>query len=123
MAASTIVLDGAGLGAAIAAETARRHPSTPALILENPSPPVLDLLQFDARTRLLPIHLLLHDRFDIRKTLAQVTTPRLVVYTANGATGRYSLTGTQQTVMVDGYADPRYVTSLRDFLNKYLSGK
>ncbi len=51
---STIVLDGVGLGAAIAAETARRHPQTPALILEDPRPPVLDSLQFDPRTRLLP---------------------------------------------------------------------
>ena len=39
---STIVLDGVGLGAAIAAETARRHPQTPALILEDPQPPILE---------------------------------------------------------------------------------
>jgi uncharacterized protein len=123
LAASTIVLDGAGLGAAIVAETARRHPTAPAMILENPSPPVLQLLQFDSRMRLLPLHWLMHDRFDLRRTLAQVTVPSLVVYTGNGPTGRYSLTGVKQTVMVDGYADPRYVTSLRDFLIKYLSGK
>ena len=37
---SSIVLDGVGLGAAIAAETARRHPQAPAVILEDPRPPV-----------------------------------------------------------------------------------
>ena len=50
LAPSTIVLDGVGLGAAIAAETARRHPQAPAVILEDPRPPVLDTLQSDPRT-------------------------------------------------------------------------
>ena len=44
---STIVLDGVGLGAAIAAETARRHPQAAALILEDPKPPILESLRFD----------------------------------------------------------------------------
>ena len=42
LAPSTIAIDGIGLGAAIAAETARRHPQIPALILEDPQPPTLD---------------------------------------------------------------------------------
>ena len=40
---STIVLDGTGLGASIAAETARRHPQAPALILEDPLRPLSSL--------------------------------------------------------------------------------
>jgi uncharacterized protein len=87
--ASVIVLDGVGLGAAIAAETARRHPQAPALILEDPQPPILDTLQWDPLTRLLPIRLLFHDRFDPTRTLAQLRTPKLLLYSVNDASGRY----------------------------------
>jgi pimeloyl-ACP methyl ester carboxylesterase len=79
VAPTSIILYGAGLGAAIAAESARRHPQAAALILEDPRPPVLETLQFDARTRLLPIRLLFHDRFDSTQTLAGLTTPKLVL--------------------------------------------
>jgi uncharacterized protein len=119
---SSIVLDGIGLGAAIAAETARRHPQAPALILEDPAPPTLDSLQFDPRMRLLPIRFLFHDRFDPAKTLAQLRMPKLLVYSARDAVGRY----------YDIAADPKqrasvatvqdYVAGLRSFLSKYLPG-
>lgn len=118
---SRIALDGVGRGAAIAAETARRHLQAPALILEDPLPPVLDSLQFDSRTRLLPVRLLFHDRFDIRKTLAHLPTPKLVIYSANLATGRYDVPGPEETATISGYADEKYVTSLKSFLSKYLS--
>jgi hypothetical protein len=120
LSASTIVLDGVGLGAAIAAETARRHSQTPALILEDPQPPILDTLQWDSLTRLLPIRLLFHDRFDPTQTLAQLRTPKLLLYPANDATARY----------YDQAADPKQKANLAaadvlpvltSFLAKYLS--
>ena len=119
LSASTIVLDGVGLGAAIAAETARRHSQTPALILEDPQPPILDTLQWDSLTRLLPIRLLFHDRFDPTQTLAQLRTPKLLLYPANDATARY----------YDQAADPKQKANLaagdtlpvmKSFLAKYL---
>jgi uncharacterized protein len=119
---STIVIDGVGLGAAIAAETARRHPQAPALILEDPSPPILDLLKFDPRTRLLPIGLLFHDRFDMTRTLAHLPTPKLLLYFSNHENARYSAADPMQRATVTGYADEDYLTSLRSFLGKYLSG-
>jgi pimeloyl-ACP methyl ester carboxylesterase len=100
--ASVIVLDGVGLGAAIAAETARRHPQAPALILEDPQPPILDTLQWDPLTRLLPIRLLFHDRFDPTRTLAQLRTPKLLLYSVNDASGRY----------YDQAADPKQKANL-----------
>jgi hypothetical protein len=119
LSASTIVLDGVGLGAAIAAETARRHPQAPALILEDPQPPILDTLQWDSLTRLLPIRLLFHDRFDPTRTLARLRTPKLLLYPANDATGRY----------YDQAADPKQKANiaaedalpvLKSFLARYL---
>jgi uncharacterized protein len=78
---STIGLYGVGLGAAIAAETARRHPEAPALILQDPQPPTLTRVQ----THLLPVRLLLHDRFDLAKTLTQVRTPTLFLHSTDAA--------------------------------------
>jgi pimeloyl-ACP methyl ester carboxylesterase len=92
-----IVLYGVGLGAAIAAETARRHPQSPALILQDPQPPTLTKLQFDAKTRLLPVRLLFHDRFDLAKTLDQLRTPKLFLHSTD-------------------------VAGVRTFLGKYLPG-
>ena len=119
---SRIVLDGVGLGAAIAAETAHRHPQAPALILENPVPPVLDSLHFDARTQILPIRLLFHDRFDPAKTLAQLRMPKLLLYSVHGAIGRYydvAAEPKQQAIVAN---DQDYLNGLRSFLGKYLPG-
>jgi hypothetical protein len=119
---SSIVLDGVGLGAAIAAETARRHPQAPALILEDPAPPTLDSLQSDSRMRLLPIHLLFHDRFDPAQTLAQLRTPKLFVYSARDAAGRYYNIAADPKQRANVATVQDYVTSLRSFLSKYLPG-
>ena len=119
---STIVLDGVGLGAVIAVETARRHPQTAALILEDPAPPTLDTLQFDPRTRLLPIRLLFHDRFDMRKTLASLATPKLLLYSTESGDGHDYAVDPRQRATVTGYADPKYLDTLQSFLSKYLPG-
>jgi hypothetical protein len=119
---ASIVLDGVGLGATIAAETAHRHPQAPALILEDPAPPTLESLQFDANTRVLPVRLLFHDRFDPTKTLAQLRTPKLLLYSAHDAAGRYydvAAEPKQRAIIANG---GDYLSSLRDFLGKYLPG-
>jgi uncharacterized protein len=128
LSSSTIVLHGAGLGAAIAAETARRHPQAPALILEDPLPPTLESLQLDPRMRLLPVHLLFHDRFDPSKTLAQLRTPKLLLYPAHQGNERYydqAADPKQKATLAEAadqalYADKDYLTHLRSFLEKYL---
>jgi uncharacterized protein len=118
--ASRIVLDGVGLGAAIAAETAHRHPQAPALILEDPLPPTLDSLQFDANTRVLPVRLLFHDRFDPTETLARLQTPKLLLYSTHEGAGRYydvAAAPKQRVIAANGQD---YLDGLRDFLGKYL---
>ena len=122
---ATIVLDGVGLGAAIAAETARRHPETPVLILEQPRPPVLDSLQWNPQMRLLPVRLLFHDRFDPTETLAHLRTPKLFVYSKPDATDRYygqAADPKQKATLAEGYENSDYLICLRDFLRKHLPG-
>jgi pimeloyl-ACP methyl ester carboxylesterase len=63
--AKSILLYGAGLGAPIAAEAALRHPQIPAVVVENPEPPAITLVQRDARTSILPVRLLFRDRFEL----------------------------------------------------------
>ena len=71
----------------------RSRPRRPApspgcgLILEDPQAADSRLLQFDPRTRLLPIRLLFHDRFDPPQTLANLRTPKLMLYSAQDANG------------------------------------
>jgi pimeloyl-ACP methyl ester carboxylesterase len=122
---SAIVLDGVRLGAAIAVETARRHPQAAALILEDPQPPTLDALQFDPRTRLLPISLLFHDRFDPTRTLASLRTPKLMLYPAHSANGLYydqAAQPKQSATLAGLFRDEGYLPCLRSFLGKYLPG-
>jgi pimeloyl-ACP methyl ester carboxylesterase len=122
---SAIVLDGVGLGAAIAVETTRRHPNAAAVILEDPQPPTLDALQFDARTRLLPISLLFHDRFNPTRALASLSTPKLMLYSAQGANGLYydqAAGPKQRATLAALFKDENYLPCLRSFLGKYLPG-
>jgi len=65
----SIVLYGTGLGATIAAEAAIRHREAAGLVLENPAPPALSLIQADERTHSLPIQWLFRDRFEIAPKL------------------------------------------------------
>jgi uncharacterized protein len=125
LAPSTVVIDGVGLGAAIAAETALRHPKSRALILEDLQPPAIDSLRRDPRMRLLPVRLLFYDRFDPAKTLAQLKTPKLLLYPVTAA-GRYfdqAAEPKQKAILSGGpiYDDPNYLTCLRSFLGKYLN--
>jgi pimeloyl-ACP methyl ester carboxylesterase len=117
----SIVLDGVGLGAAIAAETARRHPQAPAVILEDPRPPVLKALQSDTRMRLLPVRFLFHDRFDPASTLAHLRTPKLLLYSARGSGGLYFDQAAEPKEKARLRTAADYVNSLRSFLSKYLT--
>jgi uncharacterized protein len=72
-----LVLCGSGLGASIAAELTARQSSVAALILDNPQPPTLPLLQHDRRTQLLPVRLLARDHFNPAALLSASSTPKL----------------------------------------------
>jgi pimeloyl-ACP methyl ester carboxylesterase len=119
----TIILDGVGLGAAIAAETALRHPSAPALIVEHPRPPPLQEVHFDPRARLLPIAFLLHDRFDPAKPLAVLQTPKLFLYPVRDTPTLYYENAAQpkeRAFLATDEDKNSYVACLRDFLDRYI---
>jgi len=127
----SIVIYGTGLGATIAAEAAIRHPESPALILENPAPPALSLIEADSRTSILPIRWLFRDRFeigpklktlgvDLRKPTEEIVlsgqTPLSPIVVHDDNQNRSG----PKFLLFLGPAlanDPRYLTNLDDFLS------
>jgi pimeloyl-ACP methyl ester carboxylesterase len=71
-----IVVYGGGVGASLAAELAARH-APAGVILDAASPPARDLIEQDARARVLPLGLLLNQRFDPAETLKTLDVPKL----------------------------------------------
>lgn len=134
LAPGNIVFYGEGLGAAVAAESAARHPESPALILENPQRPVLETLRQQPRMRLLPLRLLFHDRFDPTATLSRLRTPKLFVSTAgspappetplyyHGAADPKASVALPAAGRGAAYPPPGYLEFLRRFLDEYLPG-
>jgi pimeloyl-ACP methyl ester carboxylesterase len=79
IAASGIIPYGQGLGAALAARLAVAHPELPAVIVENPDPDAYRRATHDSRAGLLPMSLLLQERFDIAAALDAVRQPKLLL--------------------------------------------
>lgn len=77
-----VVLCGSGFGAAVAAETARRHPLVPAIILIDTRPPSIALLRSDPRSRFVPLGILARDRLNPGPALAVSSTRKLFVIPA-----------------------------------------
>jgi hypothetical protein len=70
--------------------------------------------------RLLPVRLLFHDRFDPANTLAQLRTPKLLLYAAHGSEGLYYDQAAEPKAKATLRSAADYVNSLRSFLGKYL---
>jgi len=127
----SIVFYGTGLGATIAAEAALRHRESPALVLENPAPPALSLIEADSRTHLIPIKWLFRDRFEIESKLqklgAELHDP-MRDFVKSGKPSSSSIIIRQETAPEKGPKllifmgpspanDPNYTPAIQDLLN------
>ena len=74
--ARSIVIYGTGVGASLAAELAARHAAA-AVVLDGPSRPARQVIGSDARAKILPMWLLLTQKFDPAETLKALHTPKL----------------------------------------------
>jgi len=77
VAPGTIVVDGRELGANLALEVAAAHPELAGVVLESPLSAPTDAIFSDARAKLVPAHLLMHDRFDDGSAAAALRVPSL----------------------------------------------
>jgi pimeloyl-ACP methyl ester carboxylesterase len=82
VAASTIILDGSGLGANLALEIAAEHPELAGVVLRKPLEAPVDAIFRDPRARLVPARLLVRDRFDWKEPAAALAIPSLWFYEA-----------------------------------------
>ncbi len=109
IAAGSIVLAGQGLGANLALEVAAAHPELAGVILDQPLDAPAETIFRDPRAQLVPVHLLVKDRWDMtapatdlrisslwfygdgaavqraaQATTARVTSPKTVVWLPQG---------------------------------------
>ncbi|HEY0759061.1 MAG TPA: alpha/beta fold hydrolase [Acidisarcina sp.] len=124
-----LVLYGVGLGATIAAETykdesARRH-MIAGLVLDEPQPPALTIVGRDPRARLLPLKILMHDRFDLARQLEGDSIPTLFFQRPGEGLGdSYSAVPAGMRMLyevkgpVPAYVDPGYLAEMRRFLER-----
>lgn len=81
-----IVVYGEGVGASIAAELAVRH-APAGVILDAPNEPAWKIIKSDGRAKILPMRLLLNERFDPADTLKSLSVSKLFI-DRNGARPR-----------------------------------
>ncbi|HEY0263618.1 MAG TPA: alpha/beta hydrolase [Granulicella sp.] len=79
LAASSIVPYGVGVSGSLAAGLAATHSAVPAVIVEAPGEEPLAIVKADPRTKMLPVNLLLKERFDLAAPLAGLKTPKLLL--------------------------------------------
>lgn len=117
-----IVVYGTGLGASLATHLAAAHPALSAAILDSPAPDSLATVLRDPRTRLLPVRMLLHDRFPLEEPLATLKTPKLLISPEIGVPAFANAASPKMTVELP---NPRpmelYAQSVTRFLDQYLS--
>lgn len=78
LASDSIVLYGAGVGASLGAEIAARH-APAGVVLEAPNEPARKLIESDGRAKILPMWLLLNERFDPAPALKSLSAPKLFI--------------------------------------------
>jgi pimeloyl-ACP methyl ester carboxylesterase len=119
--AQQIVLYGTGVGASLATHLAATHPASPALILDAPRADLLDAALLDHRSKLVPVHLLFHERFPLVEPLSTLRTPKLLFsHTVSPDKAFLTAANPKLTVELAAPSEPLYQQSLTLFLDEYL---
>jgi len=71
------VIVGQGLGADLALQVAASHPDLAGVVLASPIGTPVDAIFNDARAKLLPAHLLVRDRYDLKSPAERLRVPSL----------------------------------------------
>ncbi|MGO9436069.1 MAG: hypothetical protein ACLPH3_11900 [Terracidiphilus sp.] len=83
--AGTMILVGKGLGADLALEVASAHPELAGVVLDDPLDTPTDAIFNDSRARLVPAHMLVHDRWDTAVSSTNLKVPSLWFYQATAS--------------------------------------
>jgi hypothetical protein len=109
---SQLIVIGRGLGGAIAANLTTKHPEITSLVMIDPQPPTLGLLEAPRWTHILPVPLLARDHFNPSAALRSTSVDKLFLLPANAPTPGYvtkaapPLTTVYGTVLGEGETAP-----------------
>lgn len=81
--AGSIIVEGTALGANLAMEIGAAHPELAGVVLESPLAAPVDAIFNDPRSRLVPAHLLVRDRFDTGQAASTLRIPSLWIETSS----------------------------------------
>jgi pimeloyl-ACP methyl ester carboxylesterase len=86
---SHLVVVGRGLGGTLGAGLAIRRPELSSLVMIDPQPPTLHLLDAPRWTHILPVRLLAKDHFDPRRALSSGSLDKLFLLPPDGTAPAY----------------------------------
>jgi len=86
---SHLIVIGRGLGATAAANLTAKHSEIQSLVMIDPQPPTLGLLQAPRWTRILPVRLLARDRFNPAPALSSRSLDKLFLLSPNATVPSY----------------------------------
>lgn len=115
---SHLVLVGRGLGGNLGAGLAVQRPDLSCLIMIDPQPPTLHLLNAPSWTHILPVRLLAHDHFDPRRALSSDALDKLFLLPPDGTAPTYVAKAAQPATTVRTIAldSAEAASALRQFI-------
>ncbi len=116
-----VVLYGHGIGASPATQLAAQHHEIGALILDAPDGDLLDRAAHDARSRLVPAHLLFNQTFPVSAPLHTLTTPKLLISYGHSAPAALANAADPKVMLeLPSSRDPMLVPAIQRFLDEYV---
>jgi uncharacterized protein len=117
---SHLVVIGRGLGGTVGANLTLRHAGLSSLVMIDPQPPTLQLLEAPRWTHILPVRLLAHDHFDPTRALRSTAVDKLFLLSADNNAPAYVTKAAHPLAIVHSTIlnNPEATTALRQFLGQ-----
>lgn len=116
-----IILYGQGVGASLAAQLADQHHDLAALILDEPDGDLYQRAAHDPRSRLVSTRLLFNETFPLATPLLNSSAPKLLITYSPAPPLDHSIPPATMTVELPTPNDPALPSSIRRFLDTYVT--
>ncbi len=124
--AKTVIVAGTGLGANLAAEIAADHPELAGTLLDDPLQNAVAPVFDDSRSRLVPAHWLVKDRYDLNAAASALHTPSLWIFANTSVSPSTQVSPAYRTVpkkksaawlTSPSTADPKFAETVQRWLD------
>lgn len=99
--AKTVVVAGTGLGADLAAQLAGDHPEVAGVLLDDPLEDAAGVIFADSRSRLVPAHWLVQDRWNLNAAAGSLNVPSLWLFARKADSGATAAPAAYEAVRKD----------------------